>query len=273
VGLLKPIQDYIDSLVHPSAQQDALTAGRHRAFIATRLLGSFAALAAFPVYLAVRGVPTALEVAFFAWLVPPIVFAYFLSRTGHYEKAYIFSSLSLTGLVAVVAFKTGGISSFAAIGLLVVPLEAALSASRRVVAIASTFALAATGILLLANPADLPPDPATVPSEQGVLAALGVFFGSLYAMGLALMAPRAESERANAAWTRTALGFSTQKKPVALHRGEVEIRSVLKDGTQITVPLPFDCEATQTVIKRGTITRFSLRPKRRQDTITGRKRA
>jgi len=43
--------------------------------------------------------------------------------------------------VTVVAVLTGGIASFAAIWLVVVPLEAALSASRRVVATASTFAL------------------------------------------------------------------------------------------------------------------------------------
>ena len=48
MGFVKPIRDYIDSLVHPSAQQDALTAARHRAFIAPRLLGSLVALAGFP---------------------------------------------------------------------------------------------------------------------------------------------------------------------------------------------------------------------------------
>ena len=36
------------------------------------MLGSFAALASFPVYIALRGVPTALEVGVFGWLVAPI---------------------------------------------------------------------------------------------------------------------------------------------------------------------------------------------------------
>ena len=36
-------------------KQDALTAARHRAFIAPRLIGSFTALASFPVYVAFRG--------------------------------------------------------------------------------------------------------------------------------------------------------------------------------------------------------------------------
>jgi len=186
VGFIRPIRDYIDSLVHPSAQQDALMEARHRAFIAPRLLGSLVALAALPVYLIMRGVPSALEVAVFAWLIIPILIAYFLSRTGRYEGAHVLSSLSLTGLVGVVAFKTGGLASFAAIWLVVVPLDAALSASRRVVATASTFALAAAGILLMLGEANWLPAPDTAANEAGALAALGVISASLYATGLAL---------------------------------------------------------------------------------------
>ena len=159
---LTPVWNYVDALVHPSAQQDALTAARHRAFIAPRLLGSFVALASFPVYIAFRGVPSVLEVGVFAWLVAPILIAYFLSRTGRYESAHVLSSLSLTGLVAVVAWCTGGIGSFAAIWLVVVPLEAALSASRRVVALASTFALGAAGLLLVLSAFGVLPPPAMV---------------------------------------------------------------------------------------------------------------
>lgn len=272
VGLLKPIQDYIDHLVHPSAQQNMLTAARHRAFIATRLLGSFVALAAFPIYLAMRGIPSALEVTFFAWLVPPIGIAYFLSRTGHYETAYIFSSLSLTGLVAVVAFKTGGISSFAAIWLVVVPLEAALSASRRVMGLASTSAIAATGILVLSNAADLLPNPAAAPNEQGALVALGILFTSLYAVGFALLVSRTEFTRANAK-SGTVLGISMVKRLVALHIVEVEIGSAAAERTETSVRLPYDCEASRIGTKRATMTHPSFRPERQQAAIAGRKRA
>ena len=168
VGLFATIRDYVDGLVHPSAQQDALSASRHRAFIAPRLIGSLVALAAFPVYLALRGVPSVLEVIVFAWLVAPILIAYFLSRTGQYESAHVLSSLALTGLVTAVAIETGGIGSFAAIWLVVVPLEAALSASRRVVALASTFALGAAGFLLLMGALDLLPAAAeTAPGAGG----------------------------------------------------------------------------------------------------------
>ena len=73
VSFLTPVWSYVDALVHPTAQQDALTAARHRAFIAPRLFGSFAALGSLPVYIALRGVPSALEVGVFAWLVAPIL--------------------------------------------------------------------------------------------------------------------------------------------------------------------------------------------------------
>src|ERR1035437_8214178 len=161
-------------------------AARHRAFIAPRLLGSFAALASFPVYIALRGVPSALELGVFGWLVAPILIVYFLSRTGRYESAHVMSSLSLTGLVAVVAWCTGGIGSFAAIWLVVVPLEAALSASRSVVALAATFALAAAGVLLSLSAFDLQPPATALANEHGALAALAIISAALYATGLAL---------------------------------------------------------------------------------------
>jgi two-component system, cell cycle sensor histidine kinase DivJ len=184
VGLFAPVRDYIATLVHPSAQQDALTAARHRAFIAPRLLGSVVALAAVPIYLIARGAPSVVELIIFAWLAVPISVAYFLSRTGRYESAHVLSSLALTGLVSSVAALTGGITSFAAIWLVVVPLEASLSASRRVVAIASTFALAAAGFLVLASKFDWLP--ASDPSGHMALATLGIVSAALYAAGLAL---------------------------------------------------------------------------------------
>ena len=66
VGVFAPIRDYVETLVHPSVQQDALTAARHRAFIAPRLLGSVVALASFPLYLIARGTPSGIELLVFA---------------------------------------------------------------------------------------------------------------------------------------------------------------------------------------------------------------
>ncbi len=184
--MLKPIRDYVDTLVHPSVQHDPLTRARHRGFIAPRLIGSVVALAAFPVYVAMRGVPNLLEVAIFTWLMAPILVAYFLSRTGRYESAHVLSSIALTGLVTAVAASTGGIGSAAAIWLVIVPLEAALSASRRVVAAASTSALIAVGLLLFLGSHHMLPDAGGSDLDTAALAALGIVSAALYATGLAL---------------------------------------------------------------------------------------
>src|ERR1700730_7437122 len=185
VTVLSIIRDCLDALLHPSARYDALMRARHRAFMAPRLLGSLAAFAAFPIYLAMRGAPNALEVAAFAWLVAPILLSWFLSRTGRYEGAHVLSSLALAGLVMMVAMSTGGIESFAAIWLVVVPLEAALSASRRVVAFASALALACTALLSVFCHSALLPAADASPLSRGIFMAFGVGSATLYAVGLA----------------------------------------------------------------------------------------
>lgn len=183
--VLSIIRDCLDALLHPSARYDALTRARHRAFMAPRLLGSLAAFAAFPVYLVLRGAPSAIEVAAFAWLIAPILLSWFLSRTGRYEGAHLLSSLALAGLIMAIAVTTGGIESFGAIWLVVIPLEAALSASRRVAAFASLLALSCAGLLILIGQLGwLPAGDLGVP-ERGVMMAFGVASATLYAAGLA----------------------------------------------------------------------------------------
>ena len=71
---------------------------RHRAFMAPRLFASLIALGIFPVFLALRGVPSALEFVVLAWLIVPISAAYFLSRTGRYDGAHVLSALALTSV-------------------------------------------------------------------------------------------------------------------------------------------------------------------------------
>ena len=179
------IRDCLDGLLHPSARYDALTGARHRAFMAPRLMGSLAAFAAFPVYLAMRGAPGALEVAAFAWLIAPILLSWFLSRTGRYESAHVLSSLALAGLVMMVAITTGGIDSFASVWLVALPLEASLSASRRVVAFASALALScAVALIVMGTLGVLPPSEA-VSSVRGIFMAFGIIPAALYAAALA----------------------------------------------------------------------------------------
>ena len=181
MSLFAQIRDYIDSLVHSSARLDPLIAARHRAFIAPRVIGGLLALTALPIHLALGGVPGTLEILFYAWLATPILVACYLSRTGHYERAQLASSISLAVLIAAVGLATGGIASFAAVWLVVVPLEAALSASRRVVMVASAAALAAVGLLWFAEPHML-----AASAASATLTTLGLVSAALYATGLAL---------------------------------------------------------------------------------------
>ncbi len=186
MDLIQKIQHFLDALIHPSVQADAMMRARHRAFIVPRLLGGVVVLAMLPVYLAFVGAPGALEAVVFAWLLTPIALACFVSATGRYEAAYLLSSIFLTGLVTTIAMRTGGIQSFALMWLVIVPLEASLSASRRVVAFAAAMALSAAILLFALGGAGLLPAPLGNESFQTTFMTLGIVFAIFYAAGLAM---------------------------------------------------------------------------------------
>jgi cell cycle sensor histidine kinase DivJ len=177
-----PIRDFLDALVHPSARHDPATAERHVAFMAPRLAGSLLALGAFPLFLAWHGVPGAIEFVVLVWMIVPIAIACFLSRTGRYETAHALSALALTCIVTVVAAASGGMSSSAAIWLVLIPLEAALSGSRRAVAVAVLLATGGAGLLAVAGSRfGLRPG-----VEHASLMTLGTLSALIYATGIAL---------------------------------------------------------------------------------------
>jgi cell cycle sensor histidine kinase DivJ len=185
LGLFAPICNHLGALVRPFVQQDVLAMSRHRAFVAPRLLGGLVMLAAVAIAFMPRGVPSAFEIALLAWPVAGFLTAYFLSRAGQFESAHVLSLLALTGLVTTAAFSTGGLGSFAAIWLVLVPVEAALSGSRRVVALVSIVALGAAGFLLMSALDPVLPQPA-IADRPSMPAVMGIVSALLYAMGLAL---------------------------------------------------------------------------------------
>jgi cell cycle sensor histidine kinase DivJ len=191
VKLSVSVRDYLQSLVHASARHDPLLAARHSAFITPRILGGLTALAALPLYLGLRGVPGPLEIIAFAWLIAPIGAALVLSRTGREEPAYMLSSMALAGLAVAIAAMSGGAWSPVAIWLVVVPLEAALCASRRVVAAAATVALIGYAMLLCLGPDVLgliPPPQNGSPLFSAVCAGSAIAYATMLALGAGSMA-------------------------------------------------------------------------------------
>jgi two-component system, cell cycle sensor histidine kinase DivJ len=179
---VKPSQqigDYLDALVHPSARQDALVAARHRAFIGPRLIAGLCALALLPVFLAFGGLTTLPELVLVSWAIVPIATACYLSRTGRYDSAHLISAVALAAVAATIAACSGGIGSVAAAWLVLIPLEAAVSGSRRVVLISAGLALAVVALLMLFAPAE-------AAAELSMLAGLAIGSALLYGTAVAL---------------------------------------------------------------------------------------
>jgi cell cycle sensor histidine kinase DivJ len=203
----KPIRDFLDALVHPSARHDPVTAERHVAFMAPRLCGSLLALGAFPVFLAVHGVPGTVEFLVLAWMIVPIAIACFLSRTGRYDAAHALSAFALTCIVTIVAASSGGMHSFAVMWLVLIPLEAALSGSRRAVAVAALLAIGGAGLLAVAG-AWFGLRPGAGPSSA-LLMVLGTLSALIYATGIALGADGI------ALWKLARLGHDAEQRRVS----------------------------------------------------------
>ncbi|MBV9968338.1 MAG: PAS domain-containing sensor histidine kinase [Xanthobacteraceae bacterium] len=179
----RQIGDYLDALVHPSARQDALTAAYHRAFIAPRLTWGLSALALLPIVLALGGLTTLPEVVLISCAIVPVAAACYLSRTGRYESATLISVFGLAAIAATVAACSGGMGSTAAVWLMLIPLEAAVSRSRRVVLISAALASAVAASLMM-----LPP----IEAFAGATSLTAPTIGSalLYATAIALGAQR-----------------------------------------------------------------------------------
>ncbi|MGC1179530.1 MAG: PAS domain-containing sensor histidine kinase, partial [Methyloceanibacter sp.] len=160
---LRGFAAYFGSLVHESMRDDVLTAARQQAFIAAHLLAGLLALCLFPVYLVLCWKPSLLGAVAFLWFLSPIGIAVFLSRTGKLGTAHLISAANFAGLVTFSAWLTGGITSFLVPWMVVVPLEAALSTDRRVVAWAAGVACLGLSVLAVGGALGLVPTMPTPP--------------------------------------------------------------------------------------------------------------
>lgn len=172
----------MDGLVHGRAAEDPLVAARHRSFIAAHLAAGLLALLAIPVWLAVAGLPSHAVAIAFLLLVAPLPIAAFLSRTGRYEIAQLLSSAALATLVAWLATFTGGMASPALAWLVLVPAEAGLAGSRRVMGAAAALAVAALAAVLAVTAVGLPAQLTVQPAFGPAVIAGAVLYAALIAI-------------------------------------------------------------------------------------------
>ncbi|WP_349360053.1 PAS domain-containing sensor histidine kinase [Stappia sp.] len=132
--LLRHLNASVDALVHSSVAQDAAQFRRQRAFIVGHLAGGALALAALPMVLALHG-PAPLPLALvFAWATSQIPLAMMVSRSGELARAQTIAAVLSATFFAGLAALSGGPASPVLPLLLLAPLEAAFTSSRRAVA-------------------------------------------------------------------------------------------------------------------------------------------
>ena len=180
----------MDGFLHPSVTDDPWQRPRHKVFLASCFLNGTAALVILPLHLALAG-PTSLGLTFLlAFMLGQWPLALYLIQSGNLERAYGFSAALfgafLTGLCAI----TGGLSSFALVWFAVVPMEAALSGTRRIIL---TVCAACAGFLTLL--AFLP----EFPAFNAVSEPTAMFFSALAAcVYMAVLALRLAFEQRRA---------------------------------------------------------------------------
>jgi cell cycle sensor histidine kinase DivJ len=101
VALFALLRNCVDRLVGPSVHQNALASARRRAFALLRLLIGLAVFAVPPLYVLLWRPPNALEALTVAWLVAPILIAFFLTRTERYaeEDQYRLLARNMTDVI------------------------------------------------------------------------------------------------------------------------------------------------------------------------------
>jgi len=167
-------------LVHISVRDDPWTHARHHSFIVSHLLGAAMAAAAIPLYWIVNGSADAMVIAALCWMMTPAVVAFFLMRTGALQAAPLMSSSILAVLIGAIAAQTGGLSSFLIFWMLAVPVEAAMSGSRRVVVFSLLLSFCVLALLAIADAFHVLPVSIVPEGQRAALMALGLVSALAY---------------------------------------------------------------------------------------------
>jgi len=190
-GLARAVARHVEGLVHPQAAAERTERPRHVCFIAANLLIGSAALVVLPLHLALAGPVSAPLALALGWMLAQWPLALYLSNTGDLARAAFASACLFAGFLGGIAILTGGLSSLAVFWLMVVPLEAALSGSRKL-----TMAAAAVCAAILAGLALVPADLAQWSPGGSEAVFLAAICALAYGAGLAT---RLAGERARLA--------------------------------------------------------------------------
>jgi cell cycle sensor histidine kinase DivJ len=195
---IAPVSRILDRMVHSSSATDRLSRLRHRDLIATLLAAGLVVLAAIPTWLAFLG-PMSVTVALtFSWLIAPMAIALYLSRTGRLGVAHLASAVAFAVLIVWLAVMTGGIRSSVLALLVLIPFEASLSGTRRVVAAAVAISISGVVVLLVADSLGSAPDASK--AAQGSPFSAALIVGAVaYAASLAVRVEKLARESARAA--------------------------------------------------------------------------
>jgi cell cycle sensor histidine kinase DivJ len=150
---IRSFQKYLDPMLHEAAFGDSAIKSQHTDFMLTHLGAGMLALTALPLHVALIGPPTwfaAVAIMLLAMCLPVAMLA---SSSGKLELPYMFSSVCFASFISWVAMHSGGLASPVLAWLLVVPLEASFSRSRKVVGFAFASAvLAVLAIVVIGAP-------------------------------------------------------------------------------------------------------------------------
>jgi cell cycle sensor histidine kinase DivJ len=218
---------YVSGLINPAIAADAVQLARHRGFIIANLLGGLVALSALPVVLILSPPGRLFIVLGLATLAAQAPLALFLSRSGRLETAHGVQSIIFATVVFGVAVNTGGLFSPAMFWLLVIPAEAALAGSKRMLAISLALCLAVvSGLGIFSH---LSPTPTlTLPAAAYVVVVLATI-AYMTLLGVRI-------EQVSTAGARRACEIETRLNVLA--RSAVDILAIFRPGGEAELLTP-----------------------------------
>jgi cell cycle sensor histidine kinase DivJ len=129
-----------------------------------------------------------------AWLATPLFFAYLPKLLPRPVLCQLAALINLAGLVTFLCVLTGGARSFLLPWFVILPVEAAVSGNRRLIAVGVGLAAAGLALNVALGEWGLLPEPLLPVESGGVLTLLGLGGAMIYAAGLALTLENLGSE-------------------------------------------------------------------------------